>query len=158
MKPPIYHFKRTTAPRAPRTNPEHALQLQLAQYLRFCLPPEIEWTSSLAGAYLGPSQRSKMKASGLRPGWPDIQLCIRRRVHFVELKAPLAATPRHPERLGTLDDPDLSEDQRRVLAALHPDAWCICRSIDEAVHALQGWGVKLRALPDAALVWRPPAL
>ncbi len=139
MTAPIYHYRRTTAPRAPRTNPEHALQVQVAQYLRFCLPPEIEWTSSLAGAYLGPSQRSKMKASGLRPGWPDIQLCIRRRIHFIELKS---------------DAGVLSVDQKRVLAALHPDAWRVCRNLDEVVRALVDWGVHLRALPDAALVRR----
>ena len=155
MKPPIYHYKRTSAPRAPRSTPEHALQVQVCQYFRYCLPRDSEWTSSLAGAHLGRKQRTTQKVAGLRPGWPDVQLCIRRRMHFLELKAPLTSLPRHPERLGTLDDPGLSDDQRRVLGALHPDAWRIVRSLDEVVAALQGWGVTLRALPEAALLrWR----
>lgn len=141
----VYAYRRGPKTyRKPREEPELALQVSVKQFLVLTLPLEIEWTSSLAGAHLGPSQRSKMKAAGLRGGWPDLQFLIRRRAHFIELKAPIAVQSRNPERYGTLDDPDLSDDQRRVLGAMHPDAWAICRSVDEVSSALERWGVRLR--------------
>lgn len=143
---PVFAFKRgPKTARKPRANPELALQVAVKQFLVMALPSDVEWTSSLAGVHLGPAQRAKMKASGLRPGWPDVQLCHNRRMFFIELKAPSGAVRRMPERLGTLDDPDLSEDQRRVLGALHPDAWAICRSVNEVADFLTRIGVVLRA-------------
>ena len=125
---PVRHFKKGP-PRAPRANPEAALQVQVARFLMLTLPPEVEWTSSLAGAHLGVSQRSKMKAQGLRPGFPDLMFIIRRRTHFIELKA---------------DGGRLSPDQIRVHAAIHPDAIAVCRSVVEVRVALVRWGVALR--------------
>lgn len=146
MTAPIYAFRRgPSKAKAPRTEPELALQIAIKQFLVMALPPQVEWTSSLAGVHLGPSQRAKMKASGLRPGFPDLCFIHNRRTYWIELKAPSTAQRRTPERLGTLDDPDLSEDQRRVLAALNPGAWAICRSVNEVADALTQWGVVLRA-------------
>jgi hypothetical protein len=122
------HFKRGPA-KAPRANPEAALQVQVARFLMLTLPSDIEWTSSLAGAHLGVSQRSKMKAQGLRPGFPDLMFLIRRRTHFIELKAA---------------DGRLSPDQIRIHAAIHPDAIAVCRSVIEVRDALVRWGVELR--------------
>lgn len=127
---PVFSFKRGPASaRKPRSNPEHALQVSVKQFLILALPPQIEWTSSLAGAHLGPAQRSKMKASGLRPGFPDLVFIIRRRAYWIELKSDVGV---------------LSADQRRVLDALHPESWAVCRSVDDVAAALTKWGVELR--------------
>lgn len=139
MKPPVYHFKRTTAPRAPRTNPEHALQVQVCQFFKFCLPPDIPWSSTLNGVYLGPKTRSLAKASGLRPGPLDIFFVFNHRTYWLELKI-------HPNKM--------TPDQIDFAGALHPDSWALCYSLDEVVAFLVRIGVKLRALPDAALVRR----
>lgn len=139
MKPPVYHFKRTTAPRAPRTNPEHALQVQVCQYFKFCLPPEIMWSSTLNGVYLGPKTRGLAKASGLRPGPFDLFLIIRQRTYWIELK---------------IRPNGLTDEQKTFRDALHPGSWAVCHSLDEVVDALVDWHVNLRALPDAALVHR----
>lgn len=147
---PVFAFKRGPGTaRKRRTNPEAALQVQIKQFLIYCLPPEIEWTSSLTGQNLTNRAAELSSAKGVRPGWPDMQFIINRRTYYIELKAPLTATPRHPGRLGTLDDPGLSPDQRRVLSALHPASWAICRSVDEVAAFLTGAGVKLRAMPFA---------
>jgi hypothetical protein len=122
---------RTGTPR--RSNPEHKLQVAVRQYLLVALPPTVEWTSSLAGAYLSPSQRMKAKAGGLRHGFPDLMFILPdRTVRFLELKT---------------DTGRLSDDQRRVLSRLHPDHWAVVRSVDEAATALTRWGVRLRAHP-----------
>lgn len=143
----VFAYRKGPSTKAPRTNPEHALQVAVKQFLVMCLPDGVEWTSSLSGAFLGPSQRAKMKASGLRPGFPDLVFIINRRTFWIELKAPLTVTPRNPGRLGTLDDPGLSDDQKRVLGAMHPDAWAVCRSLDDVAAALTRWGVILRGRP-----------
>lgn len=137
-----YHYRRGP-PRARKTRaePELALQVSVKQFLVMCLPDDVEWTSSLAGAHLGPSQRAKMKASGLRPGFPDFVFIIRRRAFWIELKAPSDVVS---DRRGTIRDPDLSGDQARVLGALHPDSWAICRTVEDVVGALTRWGVTLR--------------
>lgn len=124
-----YAYKRGPR-RTPRQNPELALQIAVARFLSLALPTDVEWTASLSGAHLGPAQRSKMKASGLRPGFPDLMMIFRRRTYYIELKAEKGV---------------LSSDQKRVLAALHPDCWAVCRSLDEVVAALTRWGVPLRA-------------
>jgi hypothetical protein len=145
MPPLPYHYRRgPKTARKPRANPEGALQVSVKQYLTVALPADVEWTSSLAGAYLGPSQRAAMNAQGLRPGWPDLQFIINRRTFYIELKAPVTVNSRTPERYGTLDDPDLSDDQRRILGALHPQCWAICRSVEQVAAALTRFGVKLR--------------
>ena len=145
-----YHYKRTRAPKgvtAMRDNPEERLQKAVVQFLSYCLPEDVEYTASLAGAHLGQSQRAKASATGLMPGWPDLMFVIARRTYYIEIKAPITVKSRNPDRYGTLDDPDLSADQRRVLGRLHPDCWRICRSVDEVAAALMAFGCQLKAHP-----------
>jgi hypothetical protein len=118
---------------------EHQIQMQVKRFLTYCLPlpgPDyVEWTSSLAGAHLGMQQRIKAKASGLRPGFPDLMFVLPdRTVRFIEMKTPKGV---------------LSEDQRRVRDMLRPDHWALCRSVADVERTLRGWGVKLRAHPFA---------
>lgn len=115
-----------------RAQPELSLQIAVKRFLVLALPPAVEWTSSLAGAHLGHAQRAKAKASGLRPGWPDLQFLIDGQTKFIELKT---------------DTGRLSDDQKRIHAAMAPGTVAVCRSLDEVAAALTGWGVRLRARP-----------
>lgn len=145
MTAPIYSYRHgPPKAKSTRQDPEHALQVSVKQFLVYCLPDDVEWTASLSGAFLGPSQRAKMKASGLRPGFPDICFVWNQRSLWIELKKP---TTNKSPRLGTLDDPDLSEDQRRVLSRMHPKAYAICRSLDDVAAFLVRSGIKLKAMP-----------
>ena len=54
--------------------PEHKLQVSVAQMLTFGLPPSIWWTANAAGVRVLPGVAKKMKASGVRRGWPDLQI------------------------------------------------------------------------------------
>lgn len=136
---PYQAYTRTTAPRAPRSNPEHALQVTVCQYFRFCLPPEVLWSSTLNGVYLGPKTTNDAKAAGLRKGPFDMFLVFRQRTFWLELK--VGKNTLTPEQIVFRD-------------ALHPDSWAVCYSLDEVVAFLQRIGVKLRAVPDQALIGR----
>ena len=119
--------------RAPRNNPEHDLQVAVCQFLRFALPPDVEWSSSLSGAFLGPSQRSKMKASGLRPGVPDMVLIIPGKgAVWIELKSDVGV---------------VSPDQKRWALAIGAQRWRLCRSVQDVYNALVSWGIEPRASP-----------
>lgn len=115
-----------------QAQPELSLQIAVKRFLLLALPPQVEWTASLAGVHLGHTQRAKAKASGLRPGFPDLMFIIDGEVKFIEMKT---ATGR------------LSDEQKQIHAALAPGSVAVCRSLDEVATTLTGWGVRLRARP-----------
>jgi hypothetical protein len=123
--------------RAPRknANPEHKLQVQVRQYLMTALPPSIEWTANAAGVRVSIHAAKKMKAAGVRRGWPDIQFLFPDGVtRFVELKTPTGSL--RPEQRDFRD---------RCLNIRPPvDIWALCRSVEDVAAALAGWGVELR--------------
>lgn len=117
----------------PRGNPETRLQIDVKQYLTLCLPDDVEWTASLVGTFLTPQARTRAKAMGVRPGWPDLQFLLPDgRTYFIELKA------------GS----SLSEEQRAFRDRAKPHGiWAVCRSVDEVEVQLLLWGVRLRNHP-----------
>jgi hypothetical protein len=131
---------RASRPRgAPRTNPEAKLQAAVREYLMICLPEPphpggVLWTASLTGVYLSPRARSRAKALGVRPGFPDLQFLFPDgRTYYIELKAP---------------DGSLSAEQREFRDFARPHSiWAVCRSIDQVAAALSGWGARLREHP-----------
>lgn len=125
-----------------RRNPEHKLQVSVRNFLTYCLPlpgsPDyVEWTANAAGVYVSPMVAGRMKASGVRRGWPDLQLLLPDgRTVYIELKA------------GS----GLSPEQREFRDRCAPHGiWALARSIDDVEAALRGWGVKLRSQPFAAV-------
>lgn len=123
--------------RAPRknANPEHKLQVQVRQYLMTALPPSIEWTANAAGVRVSIHAAKKMKAAGVRRGWPDLQFLFPDGVtRFVELKTPT----------GSLS-PEQRDFRDRCLRIRPPvDIWALARSVEDVAAALAGWGVELR--------------
>ena len=113
--------------------PELRLQISVKQYLTVALPPDIEWTANAAGVRVAMATANKMKASGVRRGWPDLQFLFPDGItRYIELKS------------GS----SLSPEQKAFRDRCEPHGiWAICRSVDEVAAALTAWGAKLRAHP-----------
>lgn len=111
-----------------RDDPEHRLQVAVAKYLKYALPSEILWTSTLNGAYLTQRQRTKMAESGLRRGIPDIIITVPGRgVFMIELKS---------------DKGTLSAEQKLYRDALQPlGRWALARSLEEVEAAITVFGI-----------------
>lgn len=131
---PVFKQRQTTRSRRPRGAPEHKLQVSVCQYLLWCLPDSIEWTANAAGVYVSQLVASKMKAAGVRRGWPDLQFLFPDGVtRYIELKT---------------DQGSLSAEQREFAQRCRQhDIFAVCRSIDEVVATLTRWGVALKAHP-----------
>lgn len=120
--------------------PEHKLQVAVREFLMIALPPSIEWTANAAGVHVTMQTANKMKAAGVRRGWPDLQFLFPDGVtRYIELKAGAS----------------LSTEQKAFrdrCAKLRPDMWALCRSIDDVSAVLKSWGAPLRAT-----TWALPA-
>ena len=73
---------------ARRNRPEDALHIAIAQFLDVGLPRDACWTTVEHGGKRTKAEAGKLKAKGLKRGWPDIQIIYRGRVILFELKAP----------------------------------------------------------------------
>jgi hypothetical protein len=125
--------RRPSTGKPKRAAPEAALQITVKQYLNICLGDEVQWTASLVGTYLTPQARSRAKAMGVRPGWPDLQFLFPDGVtRFIELKAGASLSPEQ-------------RDFRDRCAGR--GIWALCRSVDEVSAQLRAWGAPLRDHP-----------
>jgi hypothetical protein len=107
-------------------NEEHRLQVAVATYLRYALPPRILWTSTLNGEFMHTVQRAKAKAAGRRAGVPDLLFVLPGgRCCFIELKAARGV---------------LSEEQKLYRDALGSN-WALARTLEDVEAALIGWGI-----------------
>ncbi len=71
-----------------RKHPEDDLHITIAQFLDLALPDDAVWTTVEHGGYRTKTEAAKLKAKGVKPGWPDIQIVYRGRMVCFELKAP----------------------------------------------------------------------
>lgn len=115
-----------------RAHPEHDLQCAVVKTLDDLDRAErlhcFDYTASLAGVNLDGKTRGRMKAAGVRKGWPDLQFaCWDGITRFIELKS---------------DDGALKPEQRLFRHYAEPHGiWALCRSVDEVVDQLTRWGV-----------------
>jgi hypothetical protein len=125
--------RRPSTGKPKRAAPEAALQITVKQYLTICLGAEVEWTASLVGTFLTPAARSRAKAMGVRPGWPDLQFYFPDgATRYIELKAGASLSP----------------EQRDFRDRAQPHGhWALCRSVDEVAAQLRAWGAPLRDHP-----------
>lgn len=113
--------------------PEHKLQMQVKRYLIYCLPATYEWTASAAGVRVTEAVAIKMKAAGVRRGWPDLQfLCPDGVTRYIELKAGSSLRP--------------EQKDFRDRCAPH-NIWALCKSVEQVDATLRAWGVPLRNHP-----------
>ena len=115
-----------------RKHLEDDMHMTVAQFLDVALPPDAAWTTVEHGGKRTKTEAGKLKAKGVRPGWPDIEIIWLARAHFIELKAPSGR---------------LSVSQKDCHAALYKAGALVamCQSIEEVEGTLRGWGFALRA-------------
>ena len=69
-----------------QNRPEEALHRAVAQLLDAALPPDAVWCHVPNGGARSKAEAGILKALGVKPGWPDIQIIWRKRVIMIELK------------------------------------------------------------------------
>jgi hypothetical protein len=69
-----------------KIGPEELLHRAVAQYLSSAVPPGAVWTTVGHGGG-GKARGGRLKAMGLKPGWPDIQILWNGCFLGIELKA-----------------------------------------------------------------------
>jgi hypothetical protein len=119
-----------------RRSPEHALQVQVAQFLRLCMPPGTNWT---AIDHSNTSRRhgAMLMARGVKSGVPDFHFTLHNgRTAWIELKS--AKGRLSPGQVEFL----FAEQEAGAL-------WAVCRSVEAVQKHLQLWGVKLRGVVGA---------
>lgn len=126
-----------SATRARRKSPERALHMTVEAFLRRAWPEHLPYTHFPAGELRDDKTAGKLKAMGLKPGWPDfIFIMPNAQTAFVELKA------------AGGDLSDVQHALRRHLVKVGC-GYAICRSVDEVESTLTRWlaayGLKLRA-------------
>lgn len=119
-----------------RQHPEDDFHMVVAQFLDFALPPDAAWTTVEHGGQRGKREAGRLKAKGLKPGWPDVQIVYRGRSINIELKAP--GERLSPEQEGM-------HEWLTLAGALVYTA----KQIEEVEGFLRGCGVPLRASTGA---------
>ncbi len=71
-----------------RAHPEDDLHMAVAQFLDLALPEDACWTTVEHGGKRGKREAGRLKAKGVKAGWPDVQVVYRGRLVVIELKAP----------------------------------------------------------------------
>lgn len=110
---------------------EHQLQLACAQFLDACLPVDAVWCHCPNEGKRTKTAGARLKAEGLKPGWPDIQILYRGRMYFIELK--VGRRKRSPEQ----------KDMQARIAKAGAPVFAECRSV-EAMEAFVEQHVPLR--------------
>ena len=108
---------------------EVALHRAVVAVLRKVGDPSWRWTHPASGEKRDPATAAKLKALGVRRGWPDLLLLSPAgALHCLEFKA---------------TDGELSEAQQefRLFCIRAGIRYAVIRTMDEALATLTGWGV-----------------
>lgn len=129
--PPLLRIaeRRKVGPRkaAAIRSSELSLHISIATILRDHCLPDWMFTHIPSGEARNIRTAAKLKAMGVRRGWPDLLLISPEgRPHFMELKRPGAR---------------LTADQASFLAwcRVHDVQHAVCRTIDEALTTFDSW-------------------
>jgi hypothetical protein len=114
--------------------PEHNFQAaHVIPALTWALPDGWLFTASATGVRLSMQVAVKMKAAGIKRGWPDIQILGPDGItRYIELKAP---------------DGNLSREQRAFrdhCLTSGRDIWGRAKTLDEVEAILLRWGIDLK--------------
>lgn len=142
----VFAFKKSRAYSArPKTHddPELRLQVQLVKMLEAALPDDYAFTANAAGVRVPMGVAVKMKAAGVRRGWPDIQILFPTAVtRYAEVKTPEGV---------------LSKEQKDFRDACHAsgrDIWDLWRSPEDLWAGLERWKVPVVCSFERALLGR----
>lgn len=126
-----------TRTRSKRRSPERALHMTVEAFLRRAWPDDLPYTHFPAGELRDARTAAKLKAMGLKPGWPDFQ--------FILPNGQFAALELKASR-GALTDGQTA--LRDKLLAVHC-GYATARTLDEVEDVLSRWlalfGRSLRA-------------
>ncbi|MCR9254753.1 MAG: VRR-NUC domain-containing protein [Alphaproteobacteria bacterium] len=115
-----------------RANPEDDIQKDIVEKLAILLPPEVIVTAVNPKGYRGKAAAGLAKALGQLAGIPDLTILLPDgRSVWIEVKA--------PEKYATPHQRALHERMRAIGHKVE-----VCRSIDDVVKTLEGWGVPMR--------------
>ena len=70
-----------------RRHEEDDLHMTVAQFLDLALPEDAVWTTIEHGGKRDKREAGRLKAKGVKPGWPDIIILYRGRMVAIELKS-----------------------------------------------------------------------
>lgn len=106
--------------------------MAVAAYLDLALPEDAAWTTVEHGGKRGKREAGRLKAKGIKAGWPDIIVIHQGRVAAIELKGPN----------GRLNPRQEAMHERLMLAGA--PVYTATR-LEEVEGFLRGCGVPLRA-------------
>lgn len=111
---------------------EHALHMSVARFLDAALPEDVFFWHTPNQGQRSARDGAKLKALGLRPGFPDLAIAYQGRLYCIELKAPG----------GTL-----SKAQKATRTALERAGVIVsvCYSLEAVEGCLTGLGIPLKA-------------
>ena len=118
-------------PHAARALTEAQLHKAVAGFLDAGLPTNAVWTTFPAGGG-GKVRGAQLKARGLKPGWPDIQIFVAGRLVCIELK--VGKNKPEPEQV----------ECHAALTNAGAHVY-VCRSLEEVQAALRDSNVPFRA-------------
>lgn len=127
---------RATQPKPRRKNrsDEFVLTMRIADMLKVEAPPSLLWTHFPAGEARDERTGAKLKAMGLKPGWPDFLFVLPGgRLGAIEVKTEAGRLSDTQKRWAT--------DARGAGAA-----WAECRTVGGVREALRGWGVAMKGV------------
>ena len=119
-----------------RQHPEDDLHVTVAQFLgvekNLALPEDAVWTTIEHGGQRGKREAGRLKAKGLKPGFPDILIVYRGLLICIELKA----------KYRSLSPKQEAMHEHLALAGALP---FVAETVEEVELFLRGCGVPLRA-------------
>jgi hypothetical protein len=127
--------------------PEADLHIAVVQALRIFLLPPTMWCTYVAGhGKLTAEVAERQARIGVKPGWPDIFVVAPQGIFGIELKTidgELSTTREVRTRRGGLR---VVEGQAETFSRLEAAGMriAVCRTVEEVLGALEGWGVPLR--------------
>jgi hypothetical protein len=129
---------RTGRPGSPRKilpkTSEEALQFCVHQFLKVSLPDDVTYTAVDHAAKLSRRQGGTRKARGVKRGQADIRLILPPYGQSAEIELKSSDGRQSPEQ---------KDWQKQVHRS--GGLYAVCKSLDEVVATLTGWGVKLRS-------------
>lgn len=127
----VAEYRALTKPKKKNGEPEHDLQVAVCKWLAEMQDLGLlhcrDWTANAAGVRVSIHVARKMKAAGVRRGWPDLQFALLDgRTAYIELKATRGLSP----------------EQKAFRSWAEPlGIWAMAKTLDQVEAALRGWGV-----------------
>lgn len=106
--------------------PEEALQRSVAAFLDVALPREAVWFHPPNGGARTKAEAGVFRATGVKPGVPDVVIIYRGRPLFIELKNPA----RRGHKNGGLSDAQVEMRERLTRAGA---VYHVCYTLDEVI-------------------------